>query len=46
MLFRSWTKRFDTYVGVMYSKVSGGQANGYLFATDTFDPTIGFRFRF
>jgi predicted porin len=41
-----WTKRFDTYAGLMYTKVYGGQANGYLFATDTINPTIGFRFRF
>lgn len=41
-----WTKRFDTYAGVMYSKVNGGQANGYVFYTFSIDPTIGFRFRF
>jgi predicted porin len=41
-----FSKRFDTYAGVMYTSVSGGQANGYLFATDTFTTTAGFRFRF
>ena len=47
-----WTKRFDTYIGVMYSRVQGGRANGYLLATathsyaDAYDPTVGFRFRF
>jgi len=40
-----WTKRFDTYAGVMYSSVGGGLANGYIKTTDA-DPTIGFRFRF
>jgi predicted porin len=47
-----WTKRFDTYIGAMYSRVDGGRANGYLLATathayaDDFVPTMGFRFRF
>jgi predicted porin len=41
-----WTKRFDTYAGAMYSKVNGGQANGYVFYTHSIDPTVGFRFRF
>jgi predicted porin len=47
-----WTKRFDTYIGAMYSRVQGGRANGFLLATpthpyaDDLDPTIGFRFRF
>jgi predicted porin len=40
-----WTKRFDTYVGAMWSSVSDGLANGYL-ATDTIDPTIGVRYSF
>jgi predicted porin len=40
-----WTKRFDTYAGIMYSSVSDGLANGYIKTTDA-DPTIGFRFRF
>jgi predicted porin len=47
-----WSKRFDTYIGAMYSRVQGGRANGYLLATathpyaDDFVPTLGFRFRF
>jgi predicted porin len=40
-----WTKRFDTYAGVMFSKVDDGLANGYLH-TSTADPMIGFRFQF
>jgi predicted porin len=40
-----WTNRFDTYAGVMFSKVSDGLANGYLH-TSTADPMIGFRFKF
>jgi predicted porin len=47
-----WSKRFDTYIGAMYSRVQGGRANGYLLATathpyaDDFVPTMGLRFRF
>jgi predicted porin len=40
-----WTKRFDTYAGMMYSSVSDGLANGYIKTTNA-DPTVGFRFRF
>jgi predicted porin len=40
-----FTKRFDTYAGVMWSNVSHGLANGYL-ATSMIDPTIGARFSF
>ncbi|MDR3388467.1 MAG: porin [Rudaea sp.] len=40
-----WTKRFDTYAGVMFSKVSDGLASGYLH-TSTADPMLGFRFQF
>jgi predicted porin len=40
-----WTKRFDTYAGIMYSSVSDGLANGYIKTTNA-DPTIGFRWRF
>ena len=40
-----WTKRLDTYAGIMYSSVSDGLANGYIKTTSA-DPTIGFRFRF
>jgi predicted porin len=39
------TKRFDTYAGVMWSNVSHGLANGYIFTT-VLDPTIGARFSF
>jgi predicted porin len=47
-----WTKRFDTYIGAMYSRVDGGRANGFLLATaehpyaDDLSTTVGFRFRF
>jgi len=41
-----FTKRFDMYAGLMWTKVSGGLASGYDFSTDTVDPTIGFRFKF
>ncbi len=40
-----WTKRFDTYAGVMFSRVSDGLASGFL-NTSTADPMVGFRFRF
>jgi predicted porin len=39
------SKRFDVYGGVMYSKVSDGQASGYLHESN-FSPTVGMRFRF
>ena len=38
-------KRFDTYAGVMYSKVAGGQASGFLNDSNV-SPMIGLRFRF
>jgi hypothetical protein len=38
-------KRVDLYAGVMYSKVSGGLANGYLYS-DVWAPTAGIRIRF
>ena len=38
-------KRVDLYAGVMYAKVSGGLATGYLFNSD-FAPTAGIRIRF
>ncbi len=41
-----FTKRFDTYVGLMYTGVYGGLASGYDFSTTDVDPTVGFRFRF
>ncbi len=40
-----WTKRFDTYVGMMYTGVKDGLANGFE-NTSTVDPTIGVRFKF
>ncbi len=40
-----FTKRFDTYAGVMWSNVTHGLANGYL-NTSMIDPTIGVRFSF
>jgi predicted porin len=40
-----FTKRFDTYLGAMWSNVSHGLANGYI-NTSMIDPTIGARFSF
>jgi predicted porin len=40
-----FTKRFDSYAGVMWSNVSHGLAAGYL-NTTMIDPTIGLRFSF
>jgi len=42
----AFTKRFDAYVGVMYSGVHNGLANGYDFYTTNLNPTIGMRFKF
>lgn len=39
------SKRFDLYGGFMYSEVSGGLENGFLFSS-SIDPTVGARFRF
>jgi predicted porin len=39
------SKRFDGYLGAMYSTVSDGIASGFKY-TDTVNPTIGVRFRF
>jgi predicted porin len=39
------SKRFDGYLGAMYSEVSDGLSNGFL-NTSTFVPTIGVRFKF
>jgi predicted porin len=41
-----FTKRLDAYAGIMYSGVSDGLANGYLFFTTNVNPTIGLRFMF
>jgi len=40
------TKRFDAYAGLMYSAVSDGVANGYLFDTTNINPTVGVRYMF
>lgn len=40
-----FAKKFDAYIGFMFSQVNGGLANGYL-ARNNFDPTAGLRFRF
>jgi predicted porin len=40
-----FSKRFDGYVGTMYSTVSGGLANDFL-NTNTLATTIGVRFKF
>lgn len=41
-----FTRRLDAYAGIMYSGVSDGLANGYLFFTANINPTIGLRFMF
>ena len=38
-------KRVDLYAGLMYSRVSGGLATGYLYNYNV-DPTVGIRVRF
>ena len=40
------TKRFNSYVGLMYTGVHGGQANGYVFHTNDVTGTIGVRYTF
>jgi predicted porin len=40
------TKRLDAYAGFMYSSVSDGLANGYLYFTTNVNPTIGVRYSF
>jgi predicted porin len=40
------SRRFDVYAGIMYSSVSDGVANGYLFDTTNINPTIGVRYSF
>jgi predicted porin len=39
-----FSKRFDAYVGAMWSEVENGLDNGFL-SKNTIDPTIGVRFR-
>jgi len=41
-----FTRRLDAYAGIMYSGVSDGVANGYLYYTSNVNPTIGLRFSF
>ncbi|HEY6452877.1 MAG TPA: porin [Steroidobacteraceae bacterium] len=41
-----FTRRFDLYAGLMYSGVSDGLANGYLYDTTNLNPTIGVRYVF
>ena len=40
------TKRFDAYIGAMYSGVLNGVANGYDIERTNINPTIGVRFKF
>jgi len=40
-----FSKRFDGYVGAMYSGVRDGAASGYLYSTNI-NPTLGVRFKF
>jgi predicted porin len=40
-----FSKKLEAYAGLMYSTVSGGMANGFLY-TNTVDPTIGLRYTF
>jgi predicted porin len=42
----AFTKRFDAYVGAMYTTVYNGVANGYTYQRNNIDPTIGVRFKF
>jgi predicted porin len=42
----AFTKRFDAYLGAMWSEVAGGVANGYLYQRTNINPTIGLRFKF
>jgi predicted porin len=41
-----FTRRLDAYAGIMYSGVSDGLANGYLYFTTNINPTIGLRYMF
>jgi predicted porin len=40
-----FTRRFDAYLGAMYSGVMDGVSNGYI-KTTNINPTIGVRFKF
>lgn len=41
-----FSNRFVAYAGAMYSSVSGGLSNGYLYNTTNLNPTIGLRYSF
>jgi predicted porin len=41
-----FTKRFDGYVGGLWTSVAGGLSNGYLLNTSTISTTLGVRFKF
>ncbi len=41
-----FSKRFDGYVGGLWTSVSGGLANGYLLNTSTVSTSVGVRFKF
>ena len=40
------TKRFDAYIGAMYTGVHDGLANGYIYHTTDITSTMGVRFKF
>jgi len=40
------SKRFDVYIGSIWSQVEGGLANGFDFTTSTVTSTMGVRFKF
>jgi predicted porin len=41
-----FSKRFDGYAGLMYSTVEDGLANGFTFARNDMNPTVGVRYKF
>jgi predicted porin len=41
-----FNQHFDAYLGVMYSGVHDGLANGYAFNTTNLNPTVGVRYKF
>jgi predicted porin len=40
------SKRFDAFAGLMWSGVTDGSANGYIYSKNNINPTIGVRFTF
>jgi predicted porin len=40
------SKRFDTFAGIMYSGVTDGLANGYIYSRNNIETTVGVRFTF